>query len=90
MLTLMKNRSRSSRPMLTLMKNRSRSSQVHDLFVHCSTCTGFIDVSCHVLLNWSTSFGEEDFLKVFTIYVRGGHLGHMTWIIYIYIGSPFK
>ena len=22
--------------------------------------------------------GEEDFLRVFTIYVRGGHLGHVT------------
>ena len=22
--------------------------------------------------------GEEDFLKVFTIYGRGGHLGHVT------------
>ena len=24
--------------------------------------------------------GEEDFLVVFTIYGRGGHLGHVTWI----------
>ena len=28
-------------------------------------------------------------LKVFTIYGHGGHLGHVTWIIHIYIGSPF-
>ena len=27
--------------------------------------------------------GEEDFLKVFAIYSHGGHLGHVTWIIYI-------
>ena len=26
---------------------------------------------------------------VFTIYGHGGHLGHVTWIIYIYIGYPF-
>ena len=26
--------------------------------------------------------GEEDFLKDFTIYGHGGHLGHVTWIIY--------
>ena len=26
---------------------------------------------------------------VFTIYGHGGHLGHVTWIIYIYIGSHF-
>ena len=25
--------------------------------------------------------GEEDFLRVFTIYGRGGHLGHVTSII---------
>ena len=24
--------------------------------------------------------GEEDFLVVFTIVGRGGHLGHVTWI----------
>ena len=33
--------------------------------------------------------GEEDFLRVFTIYGRGSHLGHVTWTIYIYFGSPF-
>ena len=25
--------------------------------------------------------GEEDFLRVFTIYGRGGHLGHVTRIL---------
>ena len=25
--------------------------------------------------------GEEDFLRIFTIYGRGGHLGHMTSIV---------
>ena len=33
--------------------------------------------------------GEEDFLKVFTIYGRGGLLGHVTCIIYIHFRSPF-
>ena len=28
-------------------------------------------------------------LKVFLIYGRGGHLGHVTWTIYIYFLSPF-
>ena len=32
--------------------------------------------------------GEEDFLKVFTIRGHGGHLGHVTWTIYIHFGSP--
>ena len=27
--------------------------------------------------------GEEDFLRVFTIYGHGGHLGHVTRISYI-------
>ena len=27
--------------------------------------------------------GEEDFLKVFAIHNHGGHLGHVTWTIYI-------
>ena len=33
--------------------------------------------------------GEEDFWRVFTIYGHGGHLGHVTWTIYISLGSPF-
>ena len=27
--------------------------------------------------------GEEDFLRFFTIYGRGGHLGHVTRIMFI-------
>ena len=33
--------------------------------------------------------GEEDFFKVFTIYERGGHLGHVTWTIYTNFRSPY-
>ena len=33
--------------------------------------------------------GKEDFLKVFTIYGYGSHLGHVTWTIYINFRSPF-
>ena len=25
----------------------------------------------------------------FTIYGYGGHLGHVTWIVYIHVGYPF-
>ena len=32
--------------------------------------------------------GEEDFGRVFTIYGHGGHLGHVTWTIYINFHSP--
>ena len=32
--------------------------------------------------------GEEDF-KGFTIYGHDGHLGHVTWTIYINFHSPF-
>ena len=31
--------------------------------------------------NWPAGSGEEDFLRVLTIYGRGGHLGHVTSII---------
>ena len=31
--------------------------------------------------NQPASSGEEDFLRVFTIYGHGGHLGHVTSII---------
>ena len=30
--------------------------------------------------NRPTGSGEEDFWRIFTIYGRGGHLGHVTWI----------
>ena len=33
--------------------------------------------------------GEKGFLNVFAIYGHGGHLGHVTWPIYINVGSPF-
>ena len=33
--------------------------------------------------------GEEDFLKVFTIYWHGGHPGHVTWTIKMNFRSPF-
>ena len=32
--------------------------------------------------------GEEDFLKVFTIYGRGGHLGHVTKTVWTNFRSP--
>ena len=34
-------------------------------------------------------FNSSRFLKVFTIYGHGGHLGHVTWTIYINFLSPF-
>ena len=36
-----------------------------------------------VRLNRHAGFGEEDFRRVFTIYGRGGHLGHVTSIMLI-------
>ena len=32
--------------------------------------------------------GEEDFLRF--LYGHGGHLGHVTWTIYINFRSPFS
>ena len=40
-------------------------------------------------LNWSTGSGVEDFCRAFTIYKHGGHLGHVSWIIYKHIESLF-
>ena len=34
-------------------------------------------------------FVRRIFLKVLTIYGRGGHLDHVTWTIYTNLGSPF-
>ena len=39
--------------------------------------------------NQPAGSGEEDFLRDFTIYGCGGHLGHVTWTIYINFRSPF-
>ena len=39
---------------------------------------------------WPSGSEEEDrFLKVFSIYSHGGHLGHVTLTIYINFLSPF-
>ena len=34
--------------------------------------------------------GEEDFLRVFTIYGRGGHLGHVTQMPRTKYRSPYS
>ena len=39
--------------------------------------------------NRAAGSGEDFFLKGFTIYGLGGHLGHVTWTIYINFRSPF-
>ena len=48
--------------------------------------------------NRFTGSGEEDFFKVFFFFFffffffvngHGSHFGHVTWISYIHIGSPF-
>ena len=39
--------------------------------------------------NWPAGSGEEDFLSVFTIYGRGGHLGHVTQMPRTKIRSPY-
>ena len=39
--------------------------------------------------NWSTDSGEKDFLRVFTINGRGGHLGHVTQMLRTNFRSPY-
>ena len=38
---------------------------------------------------WPAGYGEEDFLRVFTIYGRGGHLGHVTHMPRTSCRSPY-
>ena len=38
--------------------------------------------------HWPFSSGEEDFWRVFTIYGRGGHLGHVTQTLQTNFCSP--
>ena len=38
--------------------------------------------------NRPTSLGEEDFLRVFTLYGHGSHLGHVTWTPWTNFCSP--
>ena len=35
------------------------------------------------------TYGSTKIFKVFTIYGHGGHLGNVTWTIYIHFCSPF-
>ena len=37
--------------------------------------------------HWSVGSGEEDSLKVFTIYGHGGYIGHVTLTVCIYFHS---
>ena len=37
----------------------------------------------------SGSEEKDKFIKFFVIYSHGGHLGHVTWTIYINFHSPF-
>ena len=39
--------------------------------------------------NRSAGFGEEDFLRVFTIYLRCGHLGHVIQMPRTKFRSPY-
>ena len=40
--------------------------------------------------HWSIGSGEEDFLKICTIYGHGGHVGHVTQLICINFHSHFS
>ena len=40
--------------------------------------------------NWTIGFGEEEFLRVFTIYGHGGHLGQVTQMPRTDFRSPYR
>ena len=73
--------------MLTLPYNRSRSSQGHDLYKLCRAPV--TDASHQVSKSLAFWFWRRKFLKVFSIYSHGSHLGHVTLTIYINFLSPF-
>ena len=75
------------RPNLTLRLNRSRSGLGHHLYKFCRAWVP--SATCQVSRSQDFKFFRRRFLKVFTIYGHGGHLGHVTWIIYTNFRSPF-
>ena len=46
------------------------------------------NATCQALLKLGYRFQKRKFLKGFYHIWHGGHLGHVTWIIYVYIDSP--
>ena len=38
--------------------------------------------------HWLFGFGKEDFFRIFIIYMRGGHLGHVTQTLRTNFPSP--
>ena len=53
-------------------------------------CDGPVpDATYQVSLKSSHRFQWRSFIKVFTIYGHGSHLGHVTWTIYANLNSPF-
>ena len=65
----------------------SRSTKGHDLYKLCSTT--YPDATCQVSRHLAQWFWRRRFFKVLSIFEHGGHLGHVTWIIYINFVSPF-
>ena len=47
------------------------------------------DAAYQVSLSSAFGFRTRRFVKVFTIYAHGGHLGHVTWTVWINIFPPF-
>ena len=62
------------------------SSHSHDLY----QLVELLSLNLHAKFqnHWPSGSGEEDFLKVFALYSHGGHLGHVTWTIYVNFCSP--
>ena len=65
----------------------SRSSQGHDLYILCRAPV--TDASHQVSRSLAFWFWRRRFLKVFSIYSHGSHLGHVTLTIYTNFLSPF-
>ena len=68
-------------------KSKSMSTQNHYL---CKLGRAHIHIATYQV-QMSLGFGsrEEDFYRVFTLYGRGGHLGHVTITVCKKIASPY-
>ena len=64
------------------------SEKGHDLYKLCRSRASPLMLLAK-FQNHRPSDSGEDFLNVFAIYSHGGHLGHVTWTIYINYRSLF-
>ena len=66
-----------------------RSSQGHDLYIHIVVLESSMLHQCFMPSFFEIGKLVPEIFEGYYHYRHGGHLGHVTWIIYLHIGSPF-